>query len=143
MIAIEIRPATQQDTAVVLQMIRDLAEYEKLTHVVVATEDRIRATLFDENPAADVLLAYQGAECVGFAVFFAAVCRLFSFAVRRRGEPQARLLILMLCGLERFSLRLTIPGIGEVCSAFSWGNCFETNGDGFPKVGNGACGDFA
>jgi len=71
LVAIEIRPATKQDAAVVLQMIRDLADYEKLTHAVVATEDKIRATLFCENPAADVLLAYQGIECVGFAVFFA------------------------------------------------------------------------
>jgi GNAT superfamily N-acetyltransferase len=68
---IEIRSATEQDAAVVLQMIRDLAEYEKLSHVVVATEDKIRATLFSEDPAADVLLAYQGEECIGFAVFFA------------------------------------------------------------------------
>lgn len=53
-----------------LQMIRDLAEYEKLSHAVAATEDRIRATLFGQVPAAGVLLAYQGTECVGFAVFF-------------------------------------------------------------------------
>jgi GNAT superfamily N-acetyltransferase len=52
-------------------MIRDLADYEKLSHVVVATEDKIRETLFGENPPADVLLAYQSAECIGFAVFFA------------------------------------------------------------------------
>jgi GNAT superfamily N-acetyltransferase len=51
-------------------MIRDLAEYEKLLHKVVATEERLRATLFGASPVADVLLAYQGAECVGFAVFF-------------------------------------------------------------------------
>jgi GNAT superfamily N-acetyltransferase len=51
-------------------MIRGLAEYEKLTHVVVATEEKICATLFGKKPAADVLLAYDGAECVGFAVFF-------------------------------------------------------------------------
>lgn len=68
---IEIRDATVQDAIVVLQMIRDLAEYEKLSHIVVATEDKIRQTLFSEDPAAEVLLAYQGAECVGFAVFFA------------------------------------------------------------------------
>jgi GNAT superfamily N-acetyltransferase len=67
---IEIRSATVQDAAVVLQMIRDLADYEKLTDIVVATEEKIRATLFGENPAADVLLAYQEAECIGFAVFF-------------------------------------------------------------------------
>ena len=71
MIKIEIRPAAEQDIAVVLQMIRDLAEYEKLSHVVVATEEKIRETLFVENPVADVLLAYQGDECIGFAVFYA------------------------------------------------------------------------
>jgi GNAT superfamily N-acetyltransferase len=70
MAAIQIRPAVEQDVSVVLQMIRDLAEYEKLSHAVVATEDRIRATLFAARPAADVLLAYREAECVGFAVFF-------------------------------------------------------------------------
>ena len=51
-------------------MIRDLADYEKLTDIVVATEEKLRETLFCENPAADVLLAYQDAECIGFAVFF-------------------------------------------------------------------------
>ena len=70
MSGIHIRSATEQDASVVLQMIRDLAEYEKLSHAVVATEERIRATLFGAGPAADVLLAYQDAECVGFAVFF-------------------------------------------------------------------------
>jgi GNAT superfamily N-acetyltransferase len=51
-------------------MIRDLADYEKLTDRVSATEEKIRKTLFCENPAADVLLAWRGDECVGFAVFF-------------------------------------------------------------------------
>jgi GNAT superfamily N-acetyltransferase len=60
-----------QDAAIVLEMIRALAEYEKLTHMVVATEEKIRGTLFGESPAADVLLVFQGEECVGFAVFFA------------------------------------------------------------------------
>ena len=70
MASILIRPATAEDTPVVLQMIRGLAEYEKLTHVFVATEKKIRATLFGDHPAADVLLAFDDAECVGFAVFF-------------------------------------------------------------------------
>jgi GNAT superfamily N-acetyltransferase len=55
---------------VVLEMIRGLAEYEKLAHLVTATEERIRATLFGDDPAAEVLLAYQDAACVGFAVFY-------------------------------------------------------------------------
>jgi ribosomal protein S18 acetylase RimI-like enzyme len=55
---------------VVLEMIRGLAEYEKLAHLVTATEERVRATLFGSSPAAEVLLAWQGAECAGFAVFY-------------------------------------------------------------------------
>ncbi len=51
-------------------MIRELAEYEKLAHVVVATEERLRETLFGKQPAAEVLLAYWDQECVGFALFF-------------------------------------------------------------------------
>lgn len=69
--AVEIRPATEQDAPIVLQMIRDLAEYEKLSHLLVATEDKIRETLFAEHPVADVLLAYKAEECIGFAVFYA------------------------------------------------------------------------
>jgi GNAT superfamily N-acetyltransferase len=68
--SVQIRAATAGDASVVLEMIRGLAEYEKLTHLVVATEEKIRATLFGEKPAADVLLAYNGTECAGFAVFF-------------------------------------------------------------------------
>lgn len=70
MASVQIRAATAGDASVVLEMIRGLAEYEKLTHLVVATEEKIRATLFGEKPAADVLLAYNGTECAGFAVFF-------------------------------------------------------------------------
>ncbi len=65
--------ATEADVPDILQLIRDLGEYEKLSHEVVATEDSLRATLFGDRPAADVLLAYAGAEsevCVGFALFF-------------------------------------------------------------------------
>jgi len=67
---IRIAPATERDVPVVLEMIRGLAEYEKLAHRVTATEERIRATLFGKEPAAEVLLAYREAECAGFAVFY-------------------------------------------------------------------------
>src|SRR5438477_12506583 len=69
-ISIQISPATERDAPVVLEMIRELAEYEKLTHVVTATEARIRATLFGDNPAAETLLAHVGQDCAGFAVFY-------------------------------------------------------------------------
>lgn len=70
MTAIEIRPATEADTQVVLELIKGLAEYERLLHEVQATEDRIRETLFGDDPAAEVILACCGDLCVGFAVFF-------------------------------------------------------------------------
>jgi GNAT superfamily N-acetyltransferase len=51
-------------------MIRGLAEYEKLAHLVTATERQLRETLFGARPAAEVLLAHYDAECAGFALFF-------------------------------------------------------------------------
>jgi GNAT superfamily N-acetyltransferase len=68
---IRIVPATELDLPVVLDMIQALAEYEKLAHMVTATEGRLRETLFSDKPAAEVLLAYCELECAGFAVFFA------------------------------------------------------------------------
>ena len=55
---------------ILLAMIRELAEYERLAHVVTATEERIRAGLFGEHPAAEALLASHGAEPAGFAIFY-------------------------------------------------------------------------
>jgi GNAT superfamily N-acetyltransferase len=63
-------PATEIEAPVILEMIKGLAEYEKLSHVVVATEDQIRDTLFGAKPAAEVLLADSNGEWVGFALFF-------------------------------------------------------------------------
>ena len=54
----------------ILEFIGKLAEYEKLSAEVVATEDSIRVWLFGERPAAEVLLAYLGERAVGFALFF-------------------------------------------------------------------------
>lgn len=67
---IRIVPATERDTPVLLDLIRGLAEYERLSHAVEATEDRLRRTLFGERPVAEALLAFDGEECAGFAVFF-------------------------------------------------------------------------
>jgi GNAT superfamily N-acetyltransferase len=68
---IRIVAATKLDLPVILDMIRALAEYEKLAHMVAATEERLRETLFGIEPAAEVLLAHYERECAGFAVFFA------------------------------------------------------------------------
>ena len=67
---LRIAPASEADVPVILELIRGLAEYEKLSHKVTATEARLRETLFGAKPAAEVLLAYRDEECAGFAVFF-------------------------------------------------------------------------
>ncbi|HEY4176306.1 MAG TPA: GNAT family N-acetyltransferase [Kofleriaceae bacterium] len=65
-----LRVATAADVPAILGFIRDLAEYEKLSHEVVATEDTLRATLFGARPAAEVIIAELDGAAVGFALFF-------------------------------------------------------------------------
>jgi GNAT superfamily N-acetyltransferase len=70
MTPVRIAPATDTDVAAILRLIRGLAEYEKLAHEVIATENDLRLSLFGPRPAAEVLMAHAGAEAVGFALFF-------------------------------------------------------------------------
>ena len=65
-----IRYATAKDCAAILGFIKELAEYERLAHEVVADEAQLRTTLFGVKPAAEVLLAELAGEAVGFALFF-------------------------------------------------------------------------
>jgi len=68
--AFTIREATESDVPLILQFIRDLAEYERLLDVVMATEDFLRATLFGEHRFAEVLIAEEDGTAAGFALFF-------------------------------------------------------------------------
>jgi GNAT superfamily N-acetyltransferase len=65
-----ITEATEQDVPEILDLIRQLADYERLSDQVTATEQKLRDTLFGKQPAAEVLLASVAGETVGFAVFF-------------------------------------------------------------------------
>jgi len=67
---LRITPATERDVPLILRLIKDLAEYERMSNEVVATEEGLRATLFGARPAAEVLLGYAGEEPAGFALFF-------------------------------------------------------------------------
>jgi GNAT superfamily N-acetyltransferase len=92
--AARIRSATRADVAAVLRLIRALAEYEKLLHEAVATEEQLARTLFGERPSAEVLLAEEGGSAVGLALFF----QNYSTFLARPGiyledlyvEPEAR-----------------------------------------------------
>ena len=67
---LSLRPASIADVALILSFIRDLAEYERLAHEVVATEELLRETLFGERPGAEVVIAELDGAPVGFALFF-------------------------------------------------------------------------
>ena len=67
---LSLRLATANDVPQILKFIQDLAEYEKLSDQVVATEEKLQATLFGEKAFAEVVMAdYQG-QAAGFALFF-------------------------------------------------------------------------
>ena len=65
-----IRPARETDVTTIHQLIKGLAEYERLADEAVATEDDIRTALFGARPFAEVLLAEERGEPVAFALFF-------------------------------------------------------------------------
>jgi GNAT superfamily N-acetyltransferase len=66
----EIRAARVEDVPIILQLIRDLATYERAPGEVIATEEQLVDVLFGERPTAEVLLAFEEESPVGFAVYF-------------------------------------------------------------------------
>jgi GNAT superfamily N-acetyltransferase len=67
---ISLRTATVVDLPDILRCIQGLAEYERLAHECLATEELLRESLFGPTPAAHVVLAMQGADTAGFALWF-------------------------------------------------------------------------
>jgi GNAT superfamily N-acetyltransferase len=62
--------ATKHDVPLIRQLILELAEYERARPgEAPVTEEDLATTLFGDNPAAEVLIAYRGEEPVGFALF--------------------------------------------------------------------------
>jgi len=66
---VTLRLAKEEDLSLILRFIKELADYEKLLHEVVATEEILRESLFVRKAAEVVIAEYQG-EPVGFALFF-------------------------------------------------------------------------
>jgi GNAT superfamily N-acetyltransferase len=65
-----IRSARESDTSLILSLIRELADFEKLLHEVEATEDKLREQLFGPNAVPEVLIAEVEGKGIGFALFF-------------------------------------------------------------------------
>ena len=117
---IRIERATERDVPVILQMIRDLAEYERMSDQVVATETGLRESLFSGQRDAEVLLAYADDKPAGFALFF----HNFSTFVGRKGLYLEDLFVkpeLRGAGLgKRLLVELARIAVERRCGRFEW-----------------------
>jgi GNAT superfamily N-acetyltransferase len=115
-----IRPATAADSATILSLVRALAEYEKLSHEVVATAETLRETLFGERPQAEALIAEWDGEPAGFALFF----HNYSTFLSRRGLYLEDLFVkpeLRGQGIGKaLFLRLAQVAVERGCGRFEW-----------------------
>jgi GNAT superfamily N-acetyltransferase len=76
--AFTLRPAELRDVGAIVQLVRELAEFEKLTHLLQVTPEKLRPHLFGEKPMAEAWVAELPAEAlapgespvVAFALFF-------------------------------------------------------------------------
>jgi GNAT superfamily N-acetyltransferase len=66
----DIRAATKADVSIILSFIKKLADYERLSHEVVATEETLRETLFGRRRTAEVAIGYFKGEPVSFVLYF-------------------------------------------------------------------------
>jgi len=115
-----LRDARPDDLAEILRLVRALAEYEKLLHEAVGTEDDFRAALFGPNPRLFCTLAERDGRAVGQAIWF----YNFSTFTGRHGiyledifvEPQHRGL-----GIgEAFFRHLAARAVAEGCTRVEW-----------------------
>jgi GNAT superfamily N-acetyltransferase len=81
MSAFAITPARREDVPAIHAMIRELAEYEKLSHLVVSTEADLERVLFEDAPGVEVVLGSLDGTPVAFALYF----HNFSTFLGRRG----------------------------------------------------------
>ena len=79
--SLSITAACETDVPLILSLINELADYERLRHESVATEASLNDALFGSKPGAEAVIARVGAEPAGFALFF----HNFSTFLGRRG----------------------------------------------------------
>jgi GNAT superfamily N-acetyltransferase len=119
-----ISAACPQDAGIVVDLVRQLAAYEKLSHLVVATEERVRDELFGPRPVIECVLGWEGeggdARPVGFALYF----HNFSTFLARRGIYLEDLFVLPAArgrgygkALLRHVARLAVE---RGCGRFEW-----------------------
>ncbi len=118
--ATNIRPATPADASAIFALMYELAEFEKLTHLFVATEDGVHDALFGARPSSEAMVAETDGKIVGYALFF----HNFSTFLGRRGlyledlyvQPTQRG-----TGLGTAMLRrLAALAVERQCGRFEW-----------------------
>jgi GNAT superfamily N-acetyltransferase len=117
---IRLRPAAREDIALILALIAELAEYEKLAHEAVATAESLARDLFGSRPYAEVLIGEVDGEPAGFALFFHNYSTFL-------GQPGLYLEDLFVrprfrgCGLgKRLMQELARIALARGCGRFEW-----------------------
>jgi GNAT superfamily N-acetyltransferase len=115
-----IRAATAADVGAMLALMRELAEFEKLTHLFIATEADLQDALFGTRPSAEAIVAERDGRMIGYALFF----HNYSTFLGRRGlyledlyvQPAERG-----TGLGSTMLRyLAALAVERQCGRFEW-----------------------
>ncbi|ACR28116.1 GNAT family N-acetyltransferase [Burkholderia glumae] len=116
----EIRDAAPSDVAALIALTRELAEFEALTHLFVATEADLADALFGPNPAAGALVATQEGDLIGYALYF----QNYSTFVGKRGLYLEDLYVKPTCrgtGLGTRLLRAVAAlAVERGCGRFEW-----------------------
>ncbi|TDN69018.1 GNAT family N-acetyltransferase [Paraburkholderia sp. BL10I2N1] len=118
--AANIRSATPADVGAIFALMHELAEFEKLTHLFVATEDAVHDALFGARSSSEALVAEADGRIVGYALFF----HNYSTFLGRRGlyledlyvQPTQRGSGLGTCMLRR----LAALAVERQCGRFEW-----------------------
>ena len=117
---VRIESAQERDVPLILELIRGLAEYERMSDQVVATEAGLREALFGAQPSAEVIIAYADDRPAGFALFF----HNFSTFLGRRGLYLEDLFVIpefRRLGIGRRLLtELARIAVARGCGRFEW-----------------------
>jgi len=115
-----IRPAQPSDVAHIHAMIVELAVFEKLEHMVVATEELLHEGLFGARPACEAIIGEQDGEVVTFALFF----HNFSTFLTRKGLYLEDLYVKQSCRGKGYGRQMLVKlaqlAVERNCGRFEW-----------------------
>lgn len=115
-----IRPAQPSDVAHIHAMIVELAVFEKLEHLVVATEAMLHEGLFGQRPACEAIIGEEDGEVVTFALFF----HNFSTFLTRKGLYLEDLYVKQSCRGKGYGKQMLVA-LAQLakernCGRFEW-----------------------